>query len=131
MASATQLRTARTRVAKLALTGSEADIMSEDGRKHMLLRHEVVVRIIETNSRRLRLDNEINGLDIERRIAERDIAAAGTSQCAITALEAINENARRLDQERTKLDAERSWLEEQLAAFDDPIRAHHTKPGTA
>lgn len=87
-----------------------------EGREHMLKRHEIVVRIIETNSRALRLDNEINGLDIERRIAERDLdVAKGSAQ---PVLADVTARLHGLREQRGKLETEREWLEQALAEFD-------------
>lgn len=81
-----------------------------DGRERMLKRHEIVVRIIEANSRVLRIENEFNGLDIERRNAER----AGSRE-AVAGIEA---RMKAIDEERVRLAAEKVWLDEALAAFD-------------
>lgn len=89
-----------------------------EGRDHMLKRHDIVVRIIEANSRRLRLDNEINGLDIERRIAERDLKEAGSDQSAIERLENVEAKLMTLREESNKLDVTRAWLDQSLAEFD-------------
>lgn len=100
-----------------------------DGREHMLKRHEIVVRLIDANSRRLRLDNEINGLDIERRIAERDLdAEVGNSPGA--ALADIEAKLAALRDESSRLEAERSWLNESLAEFDGDHRAADAAPRT-
>jgi hypothetical protein len=90
---------------------------SLEGRQQMLERHEIVVRIIEANSKRLRLDNEINGLDIERRIAERDLNE-GASAGSQATLEGLESKLAALRAESSKLDVERAWLEEQLTEFD-------------
>lgn len=89
-----------------------------EGRDHMLKRHDIVVRIIEANSRRLRLDNEINGLDIERRIVERDQKDASADPGISGRLVAIEAKLAELREESSKLDATRAWLEESLAEFD-------------
>jgi len=92
-----------------------------DGRERMLKRHEIVVRIIEANSERLRLENEINGLDIQRRAAERalgKIAPAPIPQKILDAVDALADRKKLLDDKRTKLDVERQWLDETLADFD-------------
>lgn len=98
----------------------------------MLKRHEIVVRIIETNSRRLRLDNEINGLDIERRIAERDVELRGAGEEQATALAGIRAKLVHLEEQRNKLAAEHDWLEQALAEFDGTtVPAEQSKPGQA
>lgn len=113
------------------LTRSAPMGISSEGRDHMLKRHEIVVRIIEANSRRLRLENEINGLDIERRIAERDLSNAvpGSSEERIASLGDQIEQMRR---NLSKLDTEREWLDEALADFDKAATEHpRSKPGNA
>lgn len=89
-----------------------------EGRDHMLKRHDIVVRIIEANSRRLRLDNEINGLDIERRIAERDLKDLASDQSVIERLTSVEAKLSALREESNKLDVTRAWLDRALAEFD-------------
>jgi hypothetical protein len=89
-----------------------------EGRDHMLKRHDIVVRIIEANSRRLRLDNEINGLDIERRIAERDLQAAPDDQNVIGRLASVDAKISVLQEASNKLELTREWLDQSLAEFD-------------
>jgi len=88
-----------------------------DGREQMLKRHEIVVRIIEVNSQALRLENEINGLDIQRRNAERDQHATPTGDAGTTLAE-IAEREADLETKRQKLIAEKEWLEQSLDDFD-------------
>lgn len=88
-----------------------------DGRDVMLKRHEIVVRIIDVNSRILRTDNEINGLDIERRNAERDIHAAPSSDRR-EALSSIEVRISDLGAMRQKILTEKAWLEQTLDDFD-------------
>jgi chromosome segregation ATPase len=89
-----------------------------DGREQMLERHEIVVRIIDTNSRRLRLDNEMHGLDIERLIAERDLAADGDNAEVRARLIDIEAKLAGLREKSSKLETEHTWLEQSLAEFD-------------
>lgn len=91
---------------------------SAEGRQHMLQRHEIVVRIIEANSRRLHLENEMNGLDIERRIAERDLTAAPNDPEIRARLTETEAKISALKQESHKLETERDWLDQSLADFD-------------
>ena len=92
-----------------------------DGRDHMLKRHDIVVRIIEANSRRLRLDNEINGLDIERRSAERDLKDAPDGEGITERFATIDTRLAALREESSKLDATRAWLDQSLAEFDGSL----------
>lgn len=89
-----------------------------EGRDHMLKRHEIVVRIIEANSRRLKLDNELNGLDIERRIAERDLTEEKNEAELRARLAAVEAKLAVLREESSKLDIERDWLGQSLDEFD-------------
>jgi hypothetical protein len=89
-----------------------------DGRDHMLKRHDIVARIIEANSRRLRLDNEINGFDIERRIAERDLKDAPADLGIAKRFAAIDAKLAVLREEGSRLEVTRTWLERSLAEFD-------------
>lgn len=91
------------------------------GRDVMLQRHEIVVRIIDINSRALRIENESNGLDIERRNAERDCSQAPSSQTD-EALAAIHDRIQQLDASRKRLVAEKTWLEQALDNFDNAAR---------
>lgn len=102
-----------------------------DGRERMLQRHEIVVRIIEANSRRLHLENEINGLDIERRIAERDLIAKPDDyeiRARLTGIETKMEASRG---ESVRLENERDWLDRSLAEFDGAPPADHRPHGRA
>lgn len=103
-----------------------------EGRDHMLKRHEIVVRIIDANSRRLRLDNEINGLDIERRIAERELVDGEADQSVNDRLASVHAKLAVLKDESNKLDVERTWLDQSLAEFDGmpPPESEH-KAGRA
>jgi len=97
----------------------------------MLQRHEIVVRIIEANSRRLHLENEINGLDIERRIAERDLIAKPDDyeiRARLTGIETKMEASRG---ESVRLENERDWLDRSLAEFDGAPPADHRPHGRA
>ena len=100
----------------LRLTRSIA-MGTPEGRELMLKRHEIVVRIIELNSQALRLESEINGLDIERRNAERNRLASPTDE-GDKLLTEIDQRAADLDAKREKLIAEKSWLEQSLDDFD-------------
>ncbi len=91
---------------------------SAEGRQQMLQRHEIVVRIIEANSRRLQLENEINGLDIERRIAERDLTATPNDGEILARLAEIESKISALQIESRKLETDRDWLDQSLADFD-------------
>lgn len=91
-----------------------------EGRQHMLQRHEIVVRIIEANSRRLQLENEMNGLDIERRIAERDLTATPNDGELRARLSQTEAKISTLQHQGRMLDAERDWLDQSLADFDGP-----------
>lgn len=95
-----------------------------DGKEHMLKRHEIVVRIIEANSRRLHLENERNGLDIERRIAERDLSAAPDDDAIRARLATLQSKIALAQAECLKLEAERDWLDQSLAVFDGDQPAH-------
>ena len=103
---------------KLARSGVMGTL---DGRDHMLKRHDIVVRIIEANSRRLRLDNEINGLDIERRSAERDLKDAPDGEGLTERFATIDTRLAALREESSKLDATRAWLDQSLAEFDGSL----------
>lgn len=83
----------------------------------MLQRHEIVMRIMAANSRRLHLDNEINGLDIERRIEERDTPLTPDGEATIR-LQEITQRLVSLKDECSKIQVEREWLEQTLAEFD-------------
>ncbi|RUP08814.1 hypothetical protein [Hyphomicrobium sp.] len=96
-----------------------------DGRDVMLKRHEIVVRIIDVNSRILRIDNEINGLDIERRNAERDVHAVPSSGRG-EALFTIEERISELGAMRQKILTEKAWLEQTLDDFDSAAAANET-----
>lgn len=102
---------------------------TSDGRDIMLQRHEIVVRIIEVNSRALRLENEINGLDIHSLNARRDLEASGT-EANRQALADIVEKKKHLEQQRSALLAEKRWLDLTLDDFDKvsagepPHKAH-------
>lgn len=102
-----------------------------DGRQHMLQRHEIVVKIIEANARRLHLENEINGLDIERRVAERDLVAAPNDGAARALLAEIQSKISISRNERLKLDAECDWLDHTLAEFDGTPTANQQPRGRA
>lgn len=98
-----------------------------DSREMMLKRHEIVVRIIEVNSRVLRLDNEINSLDIERRSAEREFGAAHSSDRR-DALASIELRAVDLGAKRHKLLTEKTWLEQTLDDFDSAAAGETIEP---
>lgn len=102
-----------------------------DGRDRMLRRHEIVVRIIEANSRRLHLENEINGMDIERRIAERDLAAKPGDDALRAQLAAIETKIAASRAESQKLETERDWLDQSLAEFDGAASPEQQPRGRA
>lgn len=102
-----------------------------EGRARMLQRHEIVVRIIEANSRRLHIENEVNGLDIERRIAERDLAAQPDDDVTRAKLDAIQSKITAIHVESLKLEAERDWLDQSLAEFDGAPPANSQPRGRA
>lgn len=102
-----------------------------DGRQRMLERHEIVVKIIEANARRLHLENEINGLDIERRVAERDLRAAPNDRAARALLAEIETKITGSRNERLKLDAECEWLDHTLAEFDGTPASNQQPRGRA
>jgi hypothetical protein len=102
-----------------------------EGRQHMLARHEIVVRIIETNSNALRLDNEINGLDIERRVAERDLGSTADAGQPQQVLAQVTAKLEALRERRSKLEAERQWLEQALSEFDGTPAHDDTNSGRA
>lgn len=102
-----------------------------EGREHMLKRHEIVVRIIEANSKALRLDNEINGLDIERRIAVRDFELTADVAQSQTALATLTAKLDELRQQRARLESERQWLEHALSEFDGAPASDQPKSGIA
>lgn len=104
---------------------------SADGRERMLQRHEIVVRIIEANSRRLHLENEINGLDIERRVAERDLAANAEDGVLAALLSEIEAKIAASRAESRKLETERDWLDQSLAEFDGVPSAEQQPRGRA
>jgi hypothetical protein len=89
---------------------------TSDGREHMLKRHEIVVRIIDVNSRALRMENEINGLDIELRTAERE-AGEGSDGRSGDAVK-ISMKIAELETQRQKLVLEKQWLEQALDELD-------------
>ena len=88
-----------------------------EGRDLMLQRHEIVVRIIEANSRALRLENEINGLDIQTLNAKRDIELSETEDNRKN-LADIEERKRSLEDQRSALLVEKQWLDQALDDFD-------------
>lgn len=104
---------------------------ADDDRARMLQRHEIVVRIIEVNSRRLHFENEINGLDIERRIAERDLAANPDDGLTRALLAGIETKMSASRSDSIKLETERDWLEQSLAEFDGALPADQQSRGRA
>lgn len=102
-----------------------------DGRQLMLQRHEIVVKIIEANARRLHLENEINGLDIERRVAERDLIAEPNDGAARALLAEIESKIATSRSESLKLEAERDWLDQILAEFDGTPQSDQQPRGRA
>lgn len=102
-----------------------------DGRQRMLQRHEIVVKIIEVNARRLHVENEINGLDIERRVAERDLVAEQNDSAARALLANIESKISTSRTESLKLEAERDWLEQVLAEFDGTLPSDQQPRGRA
>lgn len=113
------------------LDAGSVPMTTADGRERMLQRHEIVVRIIEANSRRLHLENEINGLDIERRIAERDLAADPGDAALSAQLAAIETKMTASRAESRKLETERDWLDQSLAEFDGAPSAEQQPRGRA
>lgn len=102
-----------------------------DGRERMLERHEIVLRIIDANSRRLRSENELNGLDIERRVAERDLSADPENVELVARLADLTNTVAALQDDRKRIEAERDWLDQALADLDSASSRAAQKSGRA
>lgn len=88
-----------------------------DGRERMLMRHEIVVRIIDANSRDLRIEKELNALDIQRRDLERKSPSMNDAE-AEAELARIEAGIADVKGQREKLHVEREWLNQSLTEFD-------------
>ncbi|SDR32154.1 hypothetical protein SAMN05444161_2792 [Rhizobiales bacterium GAS191] len=110
----------------------EGVVVAQDDRTRMLERHRLVVSIIDVNSRQMRCDGAIAGLDIDRARLRRDMRGAERPAGACEELAAVDQRMRELTEERRKLAVEREWLDAALAEFDgaNPHEAP-TPSGTA
>lgn len=97
-----------------------------DGRERMLMRHEIVVRIIDANSRDLRIEKELNALDIQRRDLERQLPLMNNAE-AEAELARIEAGIIDVKAQREKLNIERDWLNQSLADFDVASDSDATK----
>jgi hypothetical protein len=100
------------------LAREDVVVARQDDRALMLERHRLVVSIIDVNSRQMRCDGSIAGLDIDRARLHRDLRGAEAPPSAHEELAAVDQRLRELTEERRKLAMEREWLDAALAEFD-------------
>jgi hypothetical protein len=89
----------------------------EDGAR-MLARHDLVVSIIDINSRQLRCASARAGLDIERACALRDAALPNAPADAAQLARTLERRMAELDEESRKLATQREFIEATLQALD-------------
>lgn len=91
-----------------------------EGERLMLQRNDIVVQIIAVNTYRLKIENKINGLDIERRALEQEVLASPDSSEQVQSnLKQIEAQVRDLLEEIRSLEAQCEWLDRALANFDE------------
>jgi hypothetical protein len=81
-------------------------------------RQQLIEKMIDNNTRQLRLDSAWAGADIERAGALRDCAADAADRGAAARLEEVNRRIAALEDERDRLVAEHEWLNKPLLEFD-------------
>jgi hypothetical protein len=110
------------------LAGQEAAMSNEADRARMIERHNLVVRIIEINSRQLRCDGARAGLDIERACAVRDAALPDASPDLQKLIATLDERMAALADECQRLATQREFLNAALAEFDGGAAGADTHP---
>ena len=100
------------------LATGDAMAASESDKARMIERHKIVVNIIDVNSRQLRCESAIAGLDIERACAVRDADADNPSPEAKALLDALDKRMSELSDESQRLATQREFLNASLSEFD-------------
>jgi hypothetical protein len=99
-------------------TENAAMMTKEEDRARMMARHDLVVSIIDLNSRQLRCAGARAGLDIERACALRDAALPNAPADAAELARRFERRMADLDEESRKLATQREFIEATLRAFD-------------
>jgi hypothetical protein len=81
-------------------------------------RQQLIEKMIDNNTRQLRLDSAWAGADIERAGVLRDCARDAGDRGAAARLEDVNRRIAALEEQRDRLVAEREWLNKSLIDFD-------------
>ena len=87
-------------------------------RTRMVVRHEMVMALIDNNLRQLRCDNRRRGVEFERQLTVRAAALPGAPPQLQTAVAECDRRLAEIDEEGRRLGAARDWLTATLAAFD-------------
>jgi hypothetical protein len=99
-------------------TENAAMMTKEEERARMLARHDLVVSIIDLNSRQLRCASAKAGLDIERARAVRDAALPDAPAEAVEEVRAVERRMADIDEESRKLVKQREFVEAALRELD-------------
>ena len=98
-----------------------------DDKARMVARHEMVMGLIDNNSRQLRCDNQRHGVELERKLAVRAAALPGAPSSSQASIAECDQRLKVIDEEEHRLAAERDWLTATLAAFDAAADEPNTK----
>ena len=102
---------------------TEEDVAaSESDKARMVERHKIVVNIIDVNSKQLRCESAIAGLDIERACAEREADEGRASADANAVVAELDKRMAALSDESQRLATQREFLNASLAEFDSVSR---------
>ena len=91
---------------------------SESDKARMVERHKIVVNIIDINSKQLRCESAIAGLDIERACALRDVDASNLPAEARAVVASLDKRMVELSDESQRLATQREFLNASLSEFD-------------
>ena len=108
---------------------TEEDLTASDSDKaRMMERHKVVVNIIDVNSKQLRCESAIAGLDIERACAMREAEEGRASEETKSVVAALDRRMLALSDESQRLATQREFLNASLTEFDSAARDDAATP---
>lgn len=93
-------------------------VSNDSDKARMIERHKLVVNIIDINSRQLRCESAIAGLDIERACAIRDAALPGALPDVQSVIAVLDQRMTALSDESQRLATQREFLNAALSEFD-------------
>src|SRR3979409_774152 len=80
-----------------------------DDKARMVARHEMVMGLIDNNSRQLRCDNQRHGVELERKLAVRAAALPGAPSSSQASIAECDQRLKVIDEEEHRLPAPRDW----------------------